>query len=94
MSKKKKPEEPSAASLGASAMARARWAKVKPADRRRILRRIGRLGGRPKSTHRCFCGAVTMVRAASRNFDCCRAAGVEMPPHLAPSEPEEANTAA
>ena len=30
----------------------------------------------PRVEKRCFCGAESMARAASRYFDCCRRAGV------------------
>lgn len=74
--KKKEPEGPSEASLAASAMARARWAKVKPEERSRLLTKIGKLGGRPRTKHRCYCGQNTMRRAVARNFECCKLAGV------------------
>lgn len=62
-------------SNAARAMAQKRWAKASKA-KRRAQGQYGKLGGRPKSERRCFCGKVTMERAASRAFDCCRAAGV------------------
>lgn len=72
---KEKPTKRSAAQQGARAMARARWAKVPPEERHRLMTKWGKLGGRPKSERRCFCGKVTMERALSRGFDCCRQAG-------------------
>lgn len=63
-------------SNAARAMAQKRWANVRAKERHRLMTQWGKLGGRPKSTRRCFCGKSTMERAASRAFDCCRAAGV------------------
>lgn len=65
-----------AVSKAARAMAKARWADVPSKERQRLMTEWGKRGGRPKSAQRCFCGKVSMPRAVSRNFDCCRAAGV------------------
>lgn len=70
-----KTEKRSAASQGARAMAHARWAGVPKEERKRLMHEAGLKGGRPKKENRCPCGGNTMVRAASRNFDCCRKAG-------------------
>jgi hypothetical protein len=71
-----KTKKRSAASRGARAMARARWAHVPPEERSRLMRAAGLKGGRPREEKRCFCGLHTWTRAMSRNFDCCRKAGV------------------
>jgi len=60
----------------AKTMGQARWAGIPKKERTRIMTEIGRLGGRPKESKRCYCGAHTWERAKSRAFDCCRAAGV------------------
>lgn len=65
-----------ASTKAARAMAKLRWKGVSAKERHRLMTKYGKLGGRPKSERRCFCGKVTMERALSRGFDCCRAAGV------------------
>lgn len=75
MTRKKHKPNP-AASDAARALAEARWANVPREERVRLMTEMGRKGGRPKSKRRCFCGEYTMRRAASKNFDCCRRAGV------------------
>lgn len=64
------------AALGARLMAEARWQGTTPEERSALMSAAGKKGGRPALTgKRCFCGATTMWRACSRNFDCCRHAG-------------------
>jgi hypothetical protein len=75
MSKKTKPPSASLTEWGRMG-ARLRWKGVPPKERTRIMTEIGKQGGRPKESKRCFCGQFTMRRAASRSFDCCRKAGV------------------
>lgn len=72
-------------SEAARAMAKARWKGVPAKERTRLMKIYGKLGGRPKKEQRCFCGAFTLKRAFSRNFDCCRAAGM-LPLNPAESE--------
>ena len=73
------------ASMGAKWMAETRWKGTTAAERREMMSRAGKLGGRPPRTEepaetekarRCFCGERTMWSACQRNFDCCRSAGV------------------
>jgi hypothetical protein len=69
-----------AASAGASAMAKARWARVPAEERRRQMRllsaqRVDPRGGRPRERLRCWCGARSLHSARQRAFDCCKRAG-------------------
>ena len=63
-------------SNAARTLAQARWEGKTPEERTRQLKEWCKLGGRPKSAKRCFCGQQTMRRAADRYFECCRAVGV------------------
>ena len=66
-----------AASAGATAMSKARWAKVSQRDRSKILKavRASPGSGRQRSPDRCFCGERTRHSAELRAFDCCKRAG-------------------
>jgi hypothetical protein len=65
-----------AASAGARAMARARWAKTSTAERKAILADVRSHGaGRKRSPDRCYCGERTWHSGTLRGFDCCKRAG-------------------
>lgn len=49
-------------------LARLRWSK--PDADRDQPRKIGKLGGRPRTAPRCPCGAMTVDRAMKRNHKC------------------------
>jgi hypothetical protein len=62
----KKWKDPAAQALG-----RKRWKGTTKAERSEFGRRAATQGGgRPRSTDRCPCGALTRARAAKRNHRC------------------------
>lgn len=77
-------EQQSELSRYARELSRIRWEKDRrtPQERHEAAVARGKAGGRPmrqtppESARRCFCGADSMWRACSRNFSCCRKAGV------------------
>jgi hypothetical protein len=55
----------------AQSLARKRWANTTPAERSAFAASISKgAGGRPRSTDRCLCGAMTAKRAAARSHHC------------------------
>jgi len=60
----------------ASAMGRARWAKLNAQERSEIMKRARAMGGgAPRDEQRCYCGNRNWNSAVQRRFDCCKRAG-------------------